>query len=131
MKKIVVMIVIIVLVFMLVLVVGQGGFIGLFIIIIIQVGGFIGLSGVVIIVVNVKLLCDDIWVILCGKIVECIFDDLYKFQDVFGVINVDIDYKCWNGVIVGLQDIVEIQGEVDKDWNLVEIDVKQICKIVL
>ncbi|MFH4113495.1 hypothetical protein WAI92_20600, partial [Acinetobacter baumannii] len=26
-------------------------------------------------------------------------------------------------------DTVEIQGEVDKDWNSVEIDVKQIRKI--
>ncbi|MEG1422601.1 MAG: TIGR00156 family protein, partial [Citrobacter sp.] len=26
-------------------------------------------------------------------------------------------------------DVVEIQGEVDKDWNSVEIDVKQITKV--
>lgn len=80
---------------------------------------------------SVKLLCDDVWVMLCGNIVECIFDDLYVFKDVIGIINVDIDYKCWNGLIVILQDIVEIQGEVDKDWNFVEIDVKQICKVNL
>ncbi|HEE1278117.1 TPA: NirD/YgiW/YdeI family stress tolerance protein, partial [Klebsiella pneumoniae] len=40
-----------------------------------------------------------------------------------------IDHKRWNGVTVGPQDTVEIQGEVDKDWNSVEIDVKQIRKI--
>ncbi len=44
------------------------------------------------------------------------------------MINVDIDHKRWNGVTVGPQDTVEIQ-EVDKDWNSVEIDVKQIRKI--
>lgn len=83
------------------------------------------------IVESVKFLCDDIWVILCGNIVECIFDDFYVFKDVSGIINVDIDYKCWNGVMVMLKDMVEIQGEVDKDWNFVEIDVKQICKVNL
>ncbi|MDR8274407.1 NirD/YgiW/YdeI family stress tolerance protein, partial [Acinetobacter baumannii] len=41
---------------------------------------------------------------------------------------VDIDHKRWNGVTVGPQDTVESQGEVDKDWNSVEIDVKQIRK---
>ena len=28
-----------------------------------------------------------------------------------------------------LHETVEIQGEVDKDWNSVEIDVKQIRKV--
>ena len=44
-------------------------------------------------------------------------------------INVDIDHKRWNGVTVTPKDTVEIQGEVDKDWNSVEIDVKQIRKV--
>ena len=37
--------------------------------------------------------------------------------------------SCWNGVTVTPKDTVEIQGEVDKDWNSVEIDVKQIRKV--
>lgn len=68
-------------------------------------------------------------VTLRGKIVERISDDLYKFQDSSGTVNVDIDHKRWNGVTVTPQDTVEIRGEVDKDWNSVEIDVKQIRKI--
>lgn len=80
-------------------------------------------------VANAKSLRDDTQVTLRGKIVERISDDLYKFGDASGVINVDIDHKRWNGVTVGPQDTVEIQGEVDKDWNSVEIDVKQIRKI--
>ena len=91
--------------------------------------GFFGPSGAVTTVTNVKSLRDDTWVTLRGKITERISDDLYKFQDASGVINVDIDHKRWNGVTVGPQDTVEIQGEVDKDWNSVEIDVKQIRKI--
>ena len=86
-------------------------------------------SGAVTTVANAKSLRDDTWVTLRGKITERISDDLYKFQDASGVINVDIDHKRWNGVTVGPQDTVEIQGEVDKDWNSVEIDVKQIRKI--
>ncbi len=31
-------------------------------------------------------------------------------EDASGVINVDIDHKRWNGVTVGPQDTVEIQG---------------------
>ena len=64
-----------------------------------------------------------------GNIVERISDDLYVFKDASGTINVDIDHKRWNGVTVTPKDTVEIQGEVDKDWNSVEIDVKQIRKV--
>jgi len=127
MKKIAAMTAIIALVSMPVLAAGQGGFTGPSTTT--QAGGFTGPSGAVTTVANAKSLRDDTWVTLRGKIVERISDDLYKFQDASGVINVDIDHKRWNGVTVGLQDTVEIQGEVDKDWNSVEIDVKQIRKI--
>ncbi|AGJ89104.1 TIGR00156 family protein [Raoultella ornithinolytica] len=94
-----------------------------------QKGGFIGPSGSVTTVENAKSLRDDTWVTLRGKIVQRISDDLYKFQDASGTVNVDIDHKRWNGLTVTPQDTVEIQGEVDKDWNSVEIDVKQITKV--
>lgn len=54
--------------------------------------------------------CGTIQVTLRGKITERVSDDLYKFEDATGVINVDIDHKRWNGVTVGPQDTVEIQG---------------------
>lgn len=118
---------IVALVSMPVLAAGQGGFTGPSSTT--QGGGFTGPSGAVTTVTNAKSLRDDTWVTLRGKITERVSDDLYKFQDASGVINVDIDHKRWNGVTVGPQDTVEIQGEVDKDWNSVEIDVKQIRKI--
>jgi uncharacterized protein (TIGR00156 family) len=127
MKKIAAMTAILALVSMPVLAAGQGGFTGPSSTA--QGGGFTGPSGAVTTVTNAKSLRDDTWVTLRGKIVERISDDLYKFQDASGVVNVDIDHKRWNGVTVGPQDTVEIQGEVDKDWNSVEIDVKQIRKI--
>ena len=82
-----------------------------------QAGGFQGPNGSV------------TTVTLRGNIVERISDDLYVFKDASGTINVDIDHKRWNGVTVTPKDTVEIQGEVDKDWNSVEIDVKQIRKV--
>ncbi|HBQ2548533.1 TPA: YgiW/YdeI family stress tolerance OB fold protein [Klebsiella variicola] len=133
MKKIAAMTAIVALVSMPVLAAEQGGFTGpsstTQVSSTAQAGGFTGPSGAVTTVANAKSLRDDTWVTLRGKITERISDDLYKFQDVSGVINVDIDHKRWNGVTVGPQDTVEIQGEVDKDWNSVEIDVKQIRKI--
>ncbi|MEP9979005.1 YgiW/YdeI family stress tolerance OB fold protein [Klebsiella sp. GG_Kp157] len=133
MKKIAAMTAIVTLVSMPVLAAEQGGFTGpsstTQVSSTAQAGGFTGPSGAVTTVANAKSLRDDTWVTLRGKITERISDDLYKFQDASGVINVDIDHKRWNGVTVGPQDTVEIQGEVDKDWNSVEIDVKQIRKI--
>lgn len=133
MKKIAAMTAIVALVSMPVLAAEQGGFTGpsstTQVSSTAQAGGFTGPSGAVTTVANAKSLRDDTWVTLRGKITERISDDLYKFQDASGVINVDIDHKRWNGVTVGPQDTVEIQGEVDKDLNSVEIDVKQIRKI--
>lgn len=94
-----------------------------------QTGGFVGPNGSSTTVESAKSLRDDTWVTLRGNIVERISDDLYLFKDATGTVNVDIDHKRWNGVTVGPQDLVEIQGEVDKDWNSVEIDVKQITKV--
>lgn len=94
-----------------------------------QGGGFVGPNGSSTTVESAKSLRDDAWVTLRGNIVERISDDLYVFKDATGTINVDIDHKRWNGLTVTPQDTVEIQGEVDKDWNSVEIDVKQIRKV--
>lgn len=94
-----------------------------------QSGGFVGPNGSSTTVASAKSLRDDAWVTLRGNIVERISDDLYVFKDATGTVNVDIDHKRWNGVTVTPQDVVEIQGEVDKDWNSVEIDVKQISKV--
>lgn len=94
-----------------------------------QGGGFTGPGGGTATVESAKSMRDDAWVTLRGNIVERLSDDVYTFKDASGTINVDIDHKRWNGVTVGPQDLVEIQGEVDKDWNSVEIDVKQVSKV--
>ena len=94
-----------------------------------QSGGFTGPNGSVTTVEGAKTLRDDAWVTLRGNIVERLSDDRYTFKDASGTINLDINHKRWNGQTVSPQDVVEIQGEVDKDWNSVEIDVKQINKV--
>ncbi len=94
-----------------------------------QNGGFTGPTGTITTVQSAKSLRDDTWVTLRGNIVERISDSTYLFKDSTGTINVDINSKRWNGVTVGPQDMVEIVGEVDKDWNSVEIDVKEIRKV--
>lgn len=63
---------------------------------------------------NAKSLRDDTWVTLRGKIVQRISDDLYKFQDASGTVNVDIDHKRWNGLTVTPQDTVESRGRSTK-----------------
>ncbi len=70
--------------------------------------------------------CDDAWVTLRGNIaLERAFDDLYVFKDATGTINVDIDHKRWNGTGLQPRRIPLEIVKVDKDWNSVEIDVKQ------
>lgn len=93
-----------------------------------QGGGFVG-SNSVTTVEQAKAMKDNTWVTLRGNIVERVSDDNYTFKDSTGTINVDIDHKRWKGVTITPQDVVELQGEVDKDWGSVEIDVKQINKI--
>ena len=94
-----------------------------------QAGGFVDNDANLTTAVKVKEMKDDSWVKLRGNITQRLSDDRYTFRDETGTVNVEIDHKRWNGVTVGPQDTVEIQGEVDKDWNSVEIDVKQIRKI--
>ena len=94
-----------------------------------QSGGFSGPNSSAMTVERAKTMSDDTWVTLRGTLVERISHDQYLFKDASGTINVEIGSKRWNGVTITPQDQVEIQGEVDKDWNSVEIDVKQINKV--
>ncbi len=44
-------------------------------------------------------------------------------------IYVDIGDKYWVGQSVSPNDKVRIEGEIDKDWNSVEVDVNKITVI--
>lgn len=91
-------------------------------------GGFVGPDAASTTVEQAKSLRDDAWVALEGNIVRKIGKELYEFRDASGSVNVEIDDHVWNGVTITPNDKVRIEGEVDKDWNSVEIDVKKVTK---
>lgn len=72
---------------------------------------------------------DDARVTLRGNIVQHLGKDKYLFRDETGTIRVEIDSHKWQGLTITPDDRVEIQGEVDKDWNSVEVDVDRIAKM--
>lgn len=93
-----------------------------------QQGGFSGPGPALSSVQNAKSMADDSWVTLKGHILQYNGDKRYTFQDATGSIQVKIGHKAWRGLNVGPNDLVELHGEVDKDWNDLHIDVKQVLK---
>lgn len=91
-------------------------------------GGFSGPGPAISTVEQAKSMRDDAHVALRGTIVQHLGKDKYQFRDATGTITVEIDDDKWNGQTVGPQDTVELHGEVDKDWNSVEIDVDRVVK---
>lgn len=91
-------------------------------------GGYVGPGPAVVTVEQAKKLKDDAQVTLRGKIVQSLGDDDYLFEDSTGSITVEIDDKRWQGLQVGPDDLVEIQGELDKEMFSIEIDVKRLSK---
>jgi uncharacterized protein (TIGR00156 family) len=94
-----------------------------------QGGGFVDGQQAVTTIAKAKEMSDDSWVTLQGHIEQRVRDDHYTFRDASGTIEVEIDHKYWNGQTITPQDKVEIQGEVDKDWNDIKIDVKRLLKM--
>ncbi|MHA6307750.1 YgiW/YdeI family stress tolerance OB fold protein [Hafnia paralvei] len=92
-------------------------------------GGFNGPNAGAMTVEKAKTMSDDTRVTLRGNIEQRIGDDNYTFRDASGTMNVEIDHKRWNGQTITPKDTVELQGKIDKDWNSVELDVKQITKV--
>ena len=50
-------------------------------------------------------------------------------QDSTGTITIEIDNDEWRGQAIDSNDVVEISGEVEKEFRSVKIDVKVIQKI--
>lgn len=92
-------------------------------------GGFSGPSAAFTTVEKVKTMRDDAWVMLQGNIEQRVGDDTYIFRDASGTLTVEIDRKRWNGQTITPKDQVQLEGKVDKDWNSVEVDVKNIKKL--
>lgn len=77
-------------------------------------------------VLNAKRTGDGTYVKLKGKIISKIGNEKYMFKDSTGTIQIEIDNDDWNGVKASPKDLVIIEGEIDKDWNEISIDVDTI-----
>ena len=94
-----------------------------------QVGGYTGPSAVsTMTVAEVLKLGDDKPVILVGKIEKSLGNEKYTFTDNTGSVTVEIDDEEWRGLTLNENDIVEIKGEIDKDFTSFEVDVDSITK---
>lgn len=92
-------------------------------------GGFQGPGPSVISVERAKTLRDDAKVRLRGRIIENLGGDEYTFQDETGSVTVEIDHDLWAGQTITPSDVVELRGEVDKDWLSVAIDADSVRKL--
>jgi uncharacterized protein (TIGR00156 family) len=78
---------------------------------------------------DAKNFSDDTPVTLQGTIIRFLGDEKYRFQDSSGEITIEIDSDLLKGLLIGINDRLEIQGEVDQKQMSVEIEVKSIQKI--
>lgn len=92
-------------------------------------GGFSDKSGSVVTVQQAQGMKDDSWVTVRGNIEKRTGDEDYLFRDATGTMTVEIDHKRWEGQTVSPKDRVELTGELDKDDNVIEMDVKQVKKV--
>ncbi|EOI1351368.1 YgiW/YdeI family stress tolerance OB fold protein [Citrobacter amalonaticus] len=89
-------------------------------------GGFSGPAPTLTTVAVAKTLRDDAWVVLEGNITRQIGHELYEFKDASGTIMVEIDAKYWMGQSVTPATRLRIEGEIDRDWNNLEVDAKSV-----
>lgn len=92
-------------------------------------GGFKADHTSVVTVKQAEEMKDDSWITVRGKLEKQIGYEDYLFRDQTGTMKVEIDRKHWNGQTISPQDNVELTGELDKDFNSVELDVKQVKKL--
>ena len=94
-----------------------------------QQGGFSGPGQTVGTATAASQMRDDVKVRLRGNIINHLGGEKYTFQDSTGTIVVDIDHDKWGGQTITPTDTIEIYGEIDRDWNSVEVEVDRLIKI--
>jgi uncharacterized protein (TIGR00156 family) len=94
-----------------------------------QQGGYKGPGAAAITVAEAKNLRDDTPVILQGKIERFLGDEKYLFSDGTGNIVIEIDHRVWGDLSVDENEVVEINGEIDRDYRRNEVEVRAIKKI--
>ena len=93
-----------------------------------EVGGYSGPGPAIVTVDQLKGMRDDAKVTLKGTIIQSLGGKQYLFKDATGTVTLEINDSRWQGQKVGPDDIVEIQGELDKDWAKMEVEVKRLIK---
>ena len=91
-------------------------------------GGFRGPSNVST-VAEALSFRDDTPVILRGNILRALGNERYLFSDSTGTITIEIERRVWGSVSVDENDLVEISGEIDRDRNRIEVEVKRIRRL--
>ncbi len=92
-----------------------------------KAGGFTGPdSAKLVTVAELGGLQDETPVKLRGYIVKAQGDENYEFKDATGTVTVEIDDEDWNGVKATPETLVELRGEVDKDFTRTELDVDSV-----
>ena len=92
-------------------------------------GGFVSGSEAIVTVKQVNEMRDDIPVIVQGKILQRIGDDMFLFEDATGSISVEIDDDAWRGQTITPSDTVKLYGDVDRGIFKTEIDVDYVQKM--
>lgn len=71
-------------------------------------------------------LADDSFVTLEGSIVKQTEHEHYLFKDETGEIIIEVSERDFRDITVTPEDKIKIVGEIDKDWNNIKLDVKQL-----
>jgi len=95
----------------------------------VHAGGFQADNTSVVTVKQAEEMKDDSWITVRGKLEKQTGKEDYLFRDQTGTMKVEIDHKHWNGQTITPKDNVELTGELDKDFNSIEMDVKQVKKL--
>lgn len=93
-----------------------------------QTQGFFDESTAVKTVAEALKASDDTPAILEGQILKQVGKSEFIFKDSTGEIQIDVSRRAWNGQTISPQDTIQIRGKVDKEWNEIEVDVKQIIR---
>jgi uncharacterized protein (TIGR00156 family) len=94
-----------------------------------QQGGYKGPGAVAITVAEAKNLRDDTPVILRGKIERFLGDEKYLFSDDNGTIVIELENRVWGSLSVDENEVVEISGEIDREFRGNEVEVDAIRKM--
>ena len=94
-----------------------------------QQGGFRGPNAEVRTVAEARTLRDDTPVILRGRIERYLGNERYQFSDETGTITIEIERRVWGTLSIDENDFVEISGEIDRDWNSIEVEVNSIIRL--